>query len=71
MRETRGRVRHPLLDTKQRIGQMNVEVSLSRRGLDTNEFTQAGGEKGGTLRYNTLFFFNCQLYISSHKKVKC
>lgn len=47
MRETRGRGRHPLLDTKQRIGQMNVEVSLSRtgRGLETDEFTQAGGER--------------------------
>lgn len=30
------------------IGQMNVEVSLSRtgRGLETDEFTETGGERG-------------------------
>lgn len=47
MRERRGRGRHPLLDTKQRVGQMNVEVSVSRtgRGLEMGGFTQAGGER--------------------------
>lgn len=49
-REGRGSGRHPLLDFKQTVGQMNIEVSVSRtgRGLETDGFmfrTGGGSEE--------------------------
>lgn len=51
----------PLLDAQQKVTQMNAEVSVSRtgRGLETDGFTQAGGERGATgrsQRYKSNFF---------------
>lgn len=71
-RGRRRRGRHPLLDAKQRVGQMNVEFSVSRtgRGLETDGFThrleareRTGGmeglREGG--RYNSYILSNCQV----------
>lgn len=57
----------PLLDAKQRVGQMNIEVSVSRirRRLEMDGLTQAGGDREegreGRTEINGYILANCQV----------
>lgn len=67
-RQRRGRRRHPVLDAKQRVGQMNIEVLVSRTGrrLETDGLThrlearERSGWREGQ-RYYGYILSNCQV----------